>query len=278
VGPLSTLFTEIGQIGGDDYRKKLVMPYKNEIKGIAIHLNRMLWKLESLTDRHLKTQQTMYEMELSRKQTELYALQSQVNPHFLFNTLQCIGGIALSKDVPEIAHMTAYMSEIFNYGIKGDDDVQIRDEIFIVNQYLNIIDIRFAGKFRWEFDIEEEMLRRKTIKMIVQPLVENAVYHGLEKTYEDGHLLVTGKIEEGCILLEIRDNGPGMDRETLEKIRKVLADPVKLEKECINKQKIGIANIHWRIRLKYGERYGLNISSAAEGTVVQVKLPLEPNK
>jgi two-component system sensor histidine kinase YesM len=114
--------------------------------------------------------------------------------------------------------------------------------------------------------------------MIVQPLVENAVYHGLEKTYKDGRLSIVGKIEAESMLLEIRDNGPGMSAETLEKIRRALSDPVKLEKESINKQKIGIANIQWRIRLKYGELYGLNISSAADGTLVQVKLPLEPNK
>lgn len=276
--PLSLLFQEIEKIDGGGYRKKLEMPYKNEIGGIAIHINRMLKKLERLTDRHLETQQKMYAFELSRRQTELYALQSQVNPHFLFNTLQCIGGIALYREVPEVARMTMSMSEIFKYSIKGPEDVRIEDEVFIAKQYLSIIDTRFDGKFRWEFDIQTEIMQQKTIKMILQPLVENAIVHGLEKSYEPGTLRISGRKEQEKLLLEVWDNGPGIDKEILARLQKILEDPVQLEKESINKQKIGISNIHWRIRLTYGERYGLKISSAGkEGTVVQVKLPFQPN-
>ncbi|WP_127588995.1 sensor histidine kinase [Paenibacillus koleovorans] len=276
--PVTRLLREIGAVGEGDFYKQISNRYRSEIGGIALHINRMLRKLEGLNNRHLDTLQRVYQIEISRKQTELYALRSQVNPHFLFNTMQCIGGIALAREVPEIAQMTVSMSEIFKYAVRGEDEVQVQEELFIVEQYLKIIDIRFAGKFHWTFDIEPELYSKTIMKMVLQPLVENAVYHGLEKSYNEGHLRITGRVMEQSIQLEVWDNGPGMNEATLDKIQQMLAHPVELEKESIGRQKIGLANIHWRIRLQYGEAYGLRVSSSAElGTVIQIKLPLLAN-
>lgn len=276
--PLTLLFKEIGEIGKEDYRNKLKKDYKHEMNGIAIHINRMLGKLEALNEQHLETLQHMFKIELSRKQTELYALQSQVNPHFLFNTLQCIGGIALAEDVPEVARVTACMASILNYGIKGPDHVRLADEVAIAKQYLQIIDIRFGERVRWEFQIQPELLEQTIMKMIFQPLVENAVNHGLENTGRSGRLMIGGWLEKGNMLLEIKDDGPGFDLETLEKFIGLFADSDQLEKEYISKQKIGIANIHWRIRLTYGEPYGLFLFNRPEGgAVVRILLPYHRN-
>ncbi len=272
--PVSQLLNEIGKIGDEEFGKVIVTPYQSEIGGIALHINRMLKKLDMMNNHQLAVQKRVYQIEISRQQTELYALQSQVNPHFLFNTLQSIGGIAYARDVPEIAEMTVSMAEIFKYGIKGEDEISIRDEAYIVEQYMKIIDIRFAGRFEWSIQLPHDMLDMVTIKMILQPLVENAVYHGLEKLVGHGSLIVEGRIEYDCIIIEIRDNGPGIPVEELARIRQLLVDPVELERAGIGKQNIGIANIQWRIRLKYGERFGLQVISGSRGgTLVRVRLP-----
>src|SRR5690606_24859193 len=114
----------------------------------------------------------------------------------------------------------------FKYGIKGEDEISIRDEAYIVEQYMKIIDIRFAGRFQWSIQLPRDMLDMVTIKMILQPLVENAVYHGLEKSVGHGSLVIEGRIEYDCIIIEIRDNGPGIPVEELARIRQLLVDPV----------------------------------------------------
>jgi len=272
--PVLSLHKEMDKLGRNNLKDRIKLPYKNEFGDIAENINRMLDNIEALSRRIFVTQQKMYESELSRKQTELYALQSQVNPHFLFNTLQCIGGIAAAKDVMEVSEVANSMAEIFRYSIKGSDMVLIKDEVYIVSQYLKIIEVRFGGRIKWDIDIQDEILEYETIKMIMQPLVENAVYHGLEQSYDEGYICIKGWMENGCIIIEIRDNGLGIEEELLHKFKNILEDRELLEKESNRRQRIGIANIQWRIKLILGNEYGLSIESRkGEGTTVRVKLP-----
>ncbi|QNK57904.1 sensor histidine kinase [Paenibacillus sp. PAMC21692] len=277
--PLSRLLDEIRKVGVEDFGKRIQASYQSEIGGIALYINRMLQKLELMNHDQLLVQKRMYQIEISKKQTELYALQSQVNPHFLFNTLQSIGGIAYAKQAPEIVDMTVSMAEIFNYGIKGNDNVTIRDELHIARQYLNIIDIRFNGRFQWEIDVPDALLELNTIKMILQPIVENAVYHGLEKKLGQASLSIAGWLEQDGLCIQVRDNGPGMTGVELARIKQMIADMAELELGSAGRQKIGIANIQWRIRVSYGEPYGLTVDSVeGEGTTVQIRIPILANK
>ncbi len=273
--PIAKLLSEINRAGKSNLYTRINVPYKNEIGTIAEHINNTLDSIENMSRKIYKTQQTLYETELNKKQTELYALQSQVNPHFLFNTLQCISGIAVSKDIPEVEEAALAMAEIFKYSIKEGNYVKVEDEVKIAEQYLKIIDLRLSGRLQWYIDLPPEMNKNITIKMILQPIVENAIYHGIEKRYEGGNLRIAGNIYNDHMLIEIWDNGPGFTRSNLEYTKRILSDMSELEAESAKRKRIGLANIQLRIKLMLGEEYGIDVfSSKNEGTLVKVKLPI----
>jgi len=275
--PISKLNYELSRVRDKNFKTRIRIPLKNEIGGIADNINKTLDALEQATKKIFETQQRLYETEISQQKMQLYALQSQVNPHFLFNTLQCISGIASSRGLFEVSDSALAMADIFKYSIKEDNYVRVEDEINVVLQYLKIIDIRFGGKFKYDFDIDNEMLNLKMIKMIFQPLAENAVYHGLEKRKEGGYIRLTGWVEKDCMMFEIWDNGAGFDDDMLNKMNDVLHDMKKLEAESNKRNKIGLINIQWRIKLMLGSEYGLSINCAhEEGTAVTVRLPILP--
>lgn len=148
-----------------------------------------------------------------KTESEIYALRSQINPHFLYNTLQCMGGIALMNDQPLVAEMASNMAEIFRYSIKEGDKVTVREETDFLKKYLDICDVRFNGRFRWEMEMEEGIGELPIDKMILQPLVENAVYHGLEKRTEPGGMLwIKGCREGQSLVFFIIDNGGRLGR------------------------------------------------------------------
>ena len=166
--------------------------------------------------------------------------------------------------------------DIFKYSIKAGDFVKVDEEINIAKRYLQILDIRFEGRFKWNVDIAEELLECRSIKMIFQPLVENAAYHGLEKTYNEGYIIIKGWREQDSMIFEIRDNGIGFEPVKLEAMRKVLANKELLEAESRTRQRIGIANIQWRIKLMLGDQYGLSVTSdEGKETIVRLSLPYE---
>jgi two-component system sensor histidine kinase YesM len=173
--PVSKLVGFIEQVESGE-GKRLEMPAPNEVGIIAKYINRMLDKIEEDTARHLKTQKQLYELELSKKQAELSALQNQINPHFLYNTLNCISSIALVNDVTDIVTISEAMVRIFRYSIKQSDLVCIRDELELVRDYMEIMNIRYQGRFSFTIEVPERLAEQRTLKMILQPLVENAVY------------------------------------------------------------------------------------------------------
>ena len=251
----------------------------NELQFIAVEINRMLEQIRESTRQNIENQDRLYAAELLRCKLQFSALQSQINPHFLYNTLSCIRGIALENDQDEIASITVKMAKIFRYSVKGDTYVRVRDELDIIRRYVEIMNVRMSDKFRARFDVPEEILNSWTVKMVLQPLVENAIFHGLESMSRAGELLVCGRLQgKDTFAMEIRDNGAGISAERLEAMRQTLAARGKTAKDeevQSSGMGVGLININRKIQLLMGEPYGLRVDSApGEGTCVTVLRPL----
>jgi two-component system sensor histidine kinase YesM len=275
--PVSRIVGFIEQIGKGS-GGRLEMPTPNEVGIIAGYINRMLDKIEEDTAQLLKTQKQLYELELSKKQAELSALQNQINPHFLYNTLNCISSIALVNDVTEIVTISEAMVRIFRYSIKQSDLVRIRDELELVRDYMEIMNIRYQGRFSLTIEAPEPLAEQRTLKMILQPLVENAVYHGLERRNGPGSLAITVSEEgEETILIRVRDDGKGMGLEELARLRKALDGRAGSGPSPEERRSVGLFNINNRIKLMFGDGYGLSIGSRENrGTEVSLLLPILP--
>jgi two-component system sensor histidine kinase YesM len=249
----------------------------NEIGVIASDINQMLDKLENVTDSLLGVQEKLYVAELSKRETALSALQSQINPHFLYNTLECIQSIGLVYSIPDISNIALAMAKIFRYSIKGGNFTTIREEIECIRDYLSIMSIRFEGKFVTRIRVDEALMGIQTVKMILQPIVENAIYHGLEQKDTQGRLSISGAFTGDRICFEISDDGIGMSREEADRINAGMQDNGQAAGLAETSQRsIGLNNINSRIQLYYGKEYGIRLySKENEGTTVIVELPLD---
>lgn len=273
VRPISRLTGEIEKIRDGDFKKRINVSDDNELGNIAKTVNRLLDWQDDMAHRIITTQQELYEAELSRSASERQMLESQINPHFLLNTMQCICGIAVSCHAPIIVNIVTNLSGIFTYALRENEIVPLSKEMQSIQNYLEIMQIRFAGAFECEIDVPPGLMRQKMTKMILQPLVENAVYHGLEKAGR-GTLRVTAREQDACLLVDIWNNGVPIPPEKLEKLQKILGNKSALQTESIRHKKIGIANTCWRIKLIFGDEYGLSIDSSAEnGTLVSLRVP-----
>ncbi|MNC17235.1 Sensor histidine kinase YpdA [compost metagenome] len=275
--PVMGLVLDMKKVGRRDMGFRIKVRSTNEVGLLACDINRMMDEMEEMARDAVNTQARLYESELSQKQAEFSALQSQINPHFLYNTLNCISSIGLEYGSREIAQITSCMSKIFRYSIKKDDLVQVKEEIDCIQAYMKIILIRYENKFSMELDVEDMLLEMKTPKMILQPIVENAVYHGLEQMDQGGRLMVEGKMDtNGDVCFRIIDTGKGMEPEELAALQAKL--DMKHPEQTPGSQprtSIGLSNIHNRLRLLFGENYGIAIESrTGQGTTVTVRIPM----
>lgn len=237
----------------------------------------MLDTISEVNRQYVHAKTSLYQTELAKKQAELSALQSQINPHFLYNTLECIRSIGTVYGSEEIVKISTAMAHIFRYNIKEDNMVCVQDEMECVRQYLSIMSIRYWNKFEIDIHIEQRLLHMKMLKMTLQPIVENAIYHGLERKSGKGKLSVNGyRKDPKTVCFEIEDNGIGLDEQELDRLRRLLdTGPDDDVVEQGGKRSIGLVNIHMRIRLYFGKPYGLHIDSQPNrGTKVMIRLPL----
>ena len=277
VNPLGKLMKFMNEIksGNLKFMKKRVnLEGYSEIGMMADEFNSMLDEMDQMTHRLLDTTTRLYEMELLRKQTELAFLRSQINPHFLYNTLETIKSIANLNGVYEVRDLAKALAHIFRYSIKEMEKVQFKNELDVAKYYIQIHLIRYKNRFVVEYDFSEEALNAPVIKMILQPIVENAIYHGLEPKLGKGGLYLEGKVErEKELVIRVKDDGVGMEPETLESLRNNLENGVDNLAES-RMSSIGLQNVSHRIKLTYGSEYGVDIYSEPEkGTEVVIRLP-----
>jgi two-component system, sensor histidine kinase YesM len=278
--PMARLVKTMGIIGNKNIKQRILLKETNEIGIIAKNINLMLDNIENMTGNIFSMQANLYEVELSKKEAELSALQSQINPHFLYNTLECIRSISSVHDITEIVDISTSMAKIFRYSIKGSNFTSVRQEIECIQDYLVIMCIRFEGKFDTQLNIDSNLMDLKIVKMILQPIAENAMYHGLEPKEGKGLLRVIGYIKENMIFFEIIDNGIGMNEQEVKEINSNLEERKELKGVVLSdKRSIGLGNINNRIKLYYGNEFGVCVySKINEGTKVIVNLPLVEDK
>ncbi|MCU6712638.1 sensor histidine kinase [Paenibacillus sp. J5C_2022] len=276
--PLKKLMTFMNTVRRGDLgklRNRIDLDGYVEMSLMANQFNDMLNKIDSLTRELLDTHAVLYGTELEKKKAELAFLRSQINPHFLYNTLEMLKGMAAVKGAKEIRDAAASLGSIFRYTIKGDGIVPLHTELSIVESYLQIQRLRFGSRFSVELSIDEDCLDILVPKMILQPLVENAVYHGLEPKEEHGTLRLSGTIDEaGDFILTIEDDGVGMDERRLRRLQELTASESGYWPREDSNNSIGFSNVDARLKLTYGQGYGLRVTSALmQGTTVTMKLP-----
>ena len=247
---------------------------KNEIGSITSHVNHMLDRISSLNQRDIESQARIYEMELNKKQTQIYAYQSQINPHFLYNMLQCMRGISLMHDIPEVAQICTNMADLFRYSIKGAFLVPLENELNIIDKYLYMIEVRFQGRITYKLEVSENTKDCLIPKMILQPIVENAIFHGLDEIEEGGIVTIKTTRSEDDLYITVTDNGVGFSKEKLYDLTRKLEEEITFINNSSSEtsDNIGVINIHNKIRLYEGNNYGLSINSIPNHTSVTLHL------
>ncbi len=280
--PLDQLVTQIRSLKTHLRSQKIVVNNQFEIKEIADEINNMLEQNREQVSRIISTQSRLYEIELALKESQLYALQAQINPHFLYNTLQSIRAIALLHGIKDIADIATAMARIFRYTINKDGIVPLKEEISFVNEYVKICCIRWQDKHTIKTDFSEELYELYTLKMLLQPIIENAVEHGLEKIGSNGVLNIKGFCRGDSLVFEITDNGGGMEQTKLTELNALLSQEYTPERSIKPDSEngtpsVGLANVNNRIKCNFGNSYGIALLSDSNGTVVTVRLPIINN-
>jgi two-component system sensor histidine kinase YesM len=216
--PLEKLLADLSAIGATNMSRRIPVRARNEIGTITAAINGMLDKLQEMTANIFNMQNKMYESELRLKEAELRSLQAQINPHFLYNTLDCVRGIALAENVPPIAAISEAMAGIFRYAIGGGAMSTVAAELDSARSYAEIIGVRFGGKIRFEFRVDPQILPVRAAKLVLQPIIENAVHHGLSDAEDGGLINIDGFAEGELAILEITDDGAGMGEELMARL------------------------------------------------------------
>ncbi|SET28145.1 sensor histidine kinase [Paenibacillus sp. NFR01] len=270
--PIKKLVREMKQVEIGNFRGMLSVASYQEINILVASFNRMVRRIEELIERVKLSS-------VSEKNAELHALQSQVNPHFLYNTLDMIYWMLDEEGNEQLGELVLSLSSMFRYSSQWDDgmEVTLREELEQIGHYLKIISIRLEGRLVIVKEIEERWMNIRVPKMTVQPVIENAVKHGLESLGRQGVLKVYTEAEGQVLKIIVEDNGHGMDELQLQRLQQSLIDGAAKEnlKET-GKGGIGLLNLHRRLQHMFGERYGLEIaSSPGEGTRVAIVLPIQ---
>ena len=247
---------------GVDKEPEIYIGGPPEIQHLGKTILSMVEQLRKLTDDIVKEQE-------EKRKSELDALQSQINPHFLYNTLDSIMWMVESEQYEDAVAMVQALGKLFRISLsRGKNIITVGEELQHARSYLDIQKYRYKNKFISYFEIEEDIEKYKTIKLILQPLIENAIYYGMEYMDGDGEIYIRAYTRENDLYFEVEDNGPGMREE---QVAGLLTEEPKVRSKGSG---IGLRNVHQRIQLYFGETYGLQIESEPdEGTIIRIHLP-----
>lgn len=261
--PVRDLSKKMDEVGKGNFDVYIDYESKDEIGILSRHFNGMVSQVRQLIKK-------VYQEELLKQKAELKSLRMQINPHFLYNSLESINWLARMRGVPEIGKMVKALGDLMRASISGEDFITVRDEMKNVENYLTIQKFRYGDKIEAEMNISPEIINVKIPKLILQPIVENAIVHGIENKIGNGKISIEGFIENHMMVLQVKDDGVGMDEETCARI---LSDGFK-SSFSERHTHIGLKNVDKRIKMYYGENFGLRIQSRKDcGTCVSIYLP-----
>lgn len=245
---------------GDLTQREPVQSEVDEIRTLSVGMEQMISRLNT------QMQEGQQRQERLRK-TELALLQAQINPHFLYNTMDTIIWLIEAEKLPEAVEMVSNLSGFFRHSLsKGEDVITLEEEKRHVQSYLQIQHARYKDILEYTIDIAPGIGNAMLPKLTLQPLVENALYHGIKLKRAVGHIKISGWMENGCVFLEVCDNGIGMTQEKLNQLRSEMEDEKRVG--------FGFSAVNQRLQLQFGREYGLSVSSREGiGTTVTARIP-----
>lgn len=261
--PIQELETFAHQLAGGNLELRVPPPSLNELRGLSSSLNIMASKLDDLIEANKQEQENL-------KKSELRTLQAQIAPHFLYNTLDAIVWLAEAQRTDEVIHVTRSISDFFRISLsQGLDWIPICEEVRHLKGYLVIQKIRYRDILDYEIDIPESLYKYQVLKLLLQPLVENAIYHGIKLRRSGGIVTITGRQKGENLIFSVHDNGVGMSEERVTLIKQSL-----LKNEKDSSSGFGLYNVDQRIRLYYNQPKGIEIESTSTGTTISFLVPV----
>ncbi|QGQ98361.1 sensor histidine kinase [Paenibacillus psychroresistens] len=263
--PLRKLTKLMKQVRGGNLDVSFLVKFRDEVGVLGNEFNLMLRRIKELINE-------IYTISYRRKEAELEALQSQINPHFIYNTLETIRMRAEINDDDEVAEMTFTLGKLLRYSINlSREIVTLQDELNHLEHYVQLLRCRFSNRFELHYEIPEDLLSYQVMKLTFQPIVENAILHGVEGMEAIVQISFVARVEKNQIIFVIRDEGVGIDERRLQQLRDSLRGEASVGGA---KSGVGLRNINQRIKLHYGEIYGIEIDSRPGlGTEVRLCLP-----
>jgi two-component system sensor histidine kinase YesM len=267
--PITLLLKSMKEVEGGNFHSLVHYSGGDEMQQVVDGYNSMTAKMEALLNQIKKDEE-------DKRNAELYALQAQINPHFLYNALNSIRYLAREKGVDDIGRITASLINLSRASLDSDKFITIKQEMALVEDYVEIMKIRYGNIFRYHCEMEPDLSLYVIPRFSVQPLVENAVFHGILPK-EGGNIMIRIVSLDGGILIEVEDTGVGIGKEDLKIIESQLVrgkEEAVLTGDRRPMKNIGLKNIDGRIKRYFSEGYGLSIiSHSGEGTVVRIKIP-----
>ncbi len=258
IKPVRKLLLQMKNVGNGNFKIDTDVGYISEMNelntGFELMTNRIKLLIQEVEKKHQKM-----------RMAELNALQSQINPHFLYNTLDAINWMAIRIKANDISQMVSNLGGFFRLGLNnGSDFTTIEKEIEHLSLYMKIQAVRYDNRFEFIEKYDEDLFELRTIKLLLQPLVENALIHGLGPYKGEGQIQITARRQESVVLFTVYDDGLGVNPDEMNHI---------LKEDKISKEGYGIRNVNSRIQICYGEQFGLEYLKVEKGTKVQITIP-----
>ncbi len=271
--PVRSMAQQIGDIESSNTRIESVPSQRNELMVLTDGINGMLLRVNNLTQQIIMHEQTLARAELSRMSEKILLLQSQINPHFLYNNLECIRGMVAMGKSQEILKMTTRMAAIYRYCVKDESLATLKEELDNLRDYAAIIDLRYFSAYSLRIDVPEALLDRCVPRMILQPLAENAVLHGMKAGRRTkGTVRVAAASEDGVLTISFSDNGCGIPPERMTELNAEF-ERANASTAIASSGKIGLHNINLRLKVLFGEGSGVKLlPEPSGGTVVELRI------
>ena len=258
--PIIRLEDQMKKVESGNFDIRVEEEGEDEVKRLSRTFNLMIARIRQLMEQNIQEQEEI-------RKSELKALQAQINPHFLYNTLDSIVWMNENRKYEGVTVMVNALAKLFRISIsKGNEVITVADELEHARSYMTIQQIRYKNKFDYSIQADPCVLGMRTLKLVLQPILENAIYHGVANLQEKGTIRISAELDSGAIVFQVADNGYGIKPDALKGI---------LKREPKNEQSsVGLKNVNERIRLYYGEDYGIEIISELEvGTTVRIRVP-----
>jgi two-component system sensor histidine kinase YesM len=265
VRPINTIKELMKKVENGNLSVQFRSDQNDELSQLGQGFNHMLSEIKNLIEQ-------VYREQKSKREAELRILQAQIKPHFLYNTLDNIKWMAQEHKAQDIVDVVAALTKLFRHTIsKGEEIIKVKEEIEHITSYLYIQKVRYEEKLNYSIDIDADTLELFMVRLSLQPLVENAIYHGIKQKRGSGNVRLTGKIQDQTLLFTVYDDGIGIEPEKVQELNAMLDD----RKLTHGRSGYGIYNVNERIKMTFGDQYGLKYASEpGEWTCVEARYPI----